>query len=301
MAELDMVRWKLPALALGVVLLLAGCATPATTPHTGLITVVASTNVYGSIADVIGGTRVKVTSLITDSSTDPHDFQGSARTQLSLSRADVVIENGGGYDPFVDTLLAAANNPGAKLLNVTTISGKTVTADFNEHLWYDLNTMELLVAHLVATYAAIDPDHASYFESNAQPYIGHLASLSGWLAGIGQHFGHVGVIITEPLPGYLVEEAGLTVISPPEFSRAIEAGRDVSPDVLKSTLELVTSKTAGLVIYNTQTAGPQTDQVLTAAQDAGVPVLPVAETLPPGGEYLRWMDSTVSALRQALT
>jgi len=296
-----MVRWKLPALALGVVLVLTGCSTPAATPHTGLITVVASTNVYGSIASVIGGTRVNVTSLITDSSTDPHNFQGSARTQLSLSRADVVIENGGGYDPFVDTLLAGANNPGVKLLNVTTISGKTVTPDFNEHLWFDLNTMELLVAHLVSTYAALDPDHASYFESNAQPYIGHLASLSGWLAGIGQHFGHLGVVMTEPLPGYLIDEAGLTVISPPEFSQAIEAGTDVPPAVLKTTLQLITSKTAALVIYNTQTSGPQTDAVLAAAHDAGVPVLPVAEILPPGGEYLHWMDSTVNALRLALT
>jgi len=296
-----MLLLKLPALAVAALLLLTGCAKSAPAPHSGLINVVASTNVYGSIANSIGGTRVNVSSLITDSATDPHDFQASARAQLSLSRADVVIENGGGYDPFVDTLLAGANNPGAKVLNVTTISGKTVTPDFNEHLWYHLDTMELLVAHLVATYAALDPDHASYFEANAQPYVGHLASLSGWLAGIGQHFGNLGVVMTEPLPGYLVEAAGLNDLTPVEFRRAIEAGTDVSPDVLNRTLELVTTKRVALVIYNTQTGGSQTDQVLAAAHDSGVPVLPVSETLPAGAEYLRWMDSTVSALRLALT
>jgi zinc/manganese transport system substrate-binding protein len=296
-----MLSVKVSAVAVAALLLLTGCAKSVPAPHSGLIEVVASTNVYGSIASSIGGTRVNVTSLITDSTTDPHDFQGSARAQLSLSRADVVVENGGGYDPFIDTLLAGADNPDAKVLNVTTISGNAVTPDFNEHLWYQLDTMELLVAHLVATYAAIEPDRASYFEANAQPYIGHLASLSGWLAGIGQHFGPLKVVMTEPVPGYLVEAAGLTDVTPAEFSRAIEAGTDVAPDALKRTIALVTTRSVALVIYNTQTAGPQTDQVLAAAQDSGVPVLPVSETLPAGGEYLRWMDSTVSALRLALT
>jgi zinc/manganese transport system substrate-binding protein len=297
---LVMLHVRLPALVVVTLLLLTGCATSTAKPRSGLIEVVASTNVYGNIASAIGGTRVNVTSLITDSIADPHDFQGTARTQLALSRADVVIENGGGYDPFVDTLLSGANNPGARVLNVTAISRKTQTPDFNEHLWYDVDTMQTLVAHLVATFAAIEPEQASYFEANAQPYIGRLASLSLWLGGVAQRYGNRGVVMTEPLPGYLVAAAGLTDITPAEFSRAIESGADVAPDVMARTLALLTTKRAALVLYNTQTWGPQTDQVLAAAEGAGVATLAVSETLPAGVDYVDWMESIVRGLQLAL-
>jgi len=295
-----MLHLRLPALAIAALLLLTGCAKAPVVPRSGLIQVVASTNVYGDIASAIGGSRVDVTSLITDSVADPHDFQGSARSQLLLSRADVVVENGGGYDPFVDTHLSGANNPRATVVNVTELSRKTVTPDFNEHLWYDIDTMKLLVAHLVATYAAIEPDQASYFEANAQPYIGRLASLSVWLEGIAQRYSNRAVIMTEPVPGYLVEAAGLTDITPAEFSRAVESGTDVAPEVMARTLALLTSKRAKLVLYNTQTWGRQTDQVLAAAEGAGIATLAVGETLPPGVDYLDWMAMTVSALQVAL-
>lgn len=60
----------------------------------------------------------------------------NARTQLELSKADVVIENGGGYDDFVDTMLKSTNNGAAKVLNVVDISGKTATGggELNEHV-----------------------------------------------------------------------------------------------------------------------------------------------------------------------
>src|ERR1700754_5216056 len=61
------------------------------------VSVVASTNVYGDIAKQIGGDKVKVTSIISDPSQDPHSYEANTQTQLELSKAKVVIENGGGY------------------------------------------------------------------------------------------------------------------------------------------------------------------------------------------------------------
>lgn len=92
-------------------LALAGCAgspaPAATTPggDDGTLQVVASTNVYGQIAEALGAGRVEVTSIISSLSQDPHAYEASAQDQLSVSRADVLIVNGGGYDSFMDALI----------------------------------------------------------------------------------------------------------------------------------------------------------------------------------------------------
>ncbi len=76
------------ALALGI----AGCGTPSPRPAADdVIQVVASTNVYGDIAQTVGGPDVEVTSVIDDPAQDPHVFEANARVQLALSRADIVI------------------------------------------------------------------------------------------------------------------------------------------------------------------------------------------------------------------
>ncbi|GAA2978894.1 zinc/manganese transport system substrate-binding protein [Microbacterium terrae] len=102
------------ALALGAAsaLVLTGCATATGTAaeDDGPISVVASTDVYGDIAATVGGDLVEVTSIISSAAQDPHSYEASARDQLTVSKADLIIENGGGYDPFIDALIDASGS-----------------------------------------------------------------------------------------------------------------------------------------------------------------------------------------------
>lgn len=290
---------KLLALAAVSGLLLAGCSASPVVPD-GRLSIVASTDVYGSIALAVGGNLVDVISLIDDPAQDPHSFEANARVQLELSKADIVIENGGGYDDFVDTMLASNAKSQLTVLNVTTISGKKVTADFNEHLWYDFPTVEALVTRLVTEFSAKAPAGTSTFENNAEIFVERLAGLEQREATLKQQFGGAGVAITEPVPNYLLEASGLNIVTPEAFSRAIEDGTDVAPQVLQQTLALFPDRKAAVLVYNEQTTGPQTEAVLTAAVDAGTPVVPVTETLPAGDNYLDWMAANLKALERAL-
>ena len=126
------------ALLAAAALLLTGCA--ATTPAADdTIRIVASTDVYGDLAQTIGGDTVTVTSLIAGAARDPHSFEASAQDQLAVNKADVVIENGGGYDPFVDTLLAASGST-ATVISVAELVN--LPEGTNEHLWYDFGAMD---------------------------------------------------------------------------------------------------------------------------------------------------------------
>ena len=274
----------------------AGASTPST------IAVVASTNVWGDIAATIGGDAVSVTSIISDPSQDPHDYEASPKNQLALSKAAVVIENGGGYDDFVDTMLAAAHNSSATVLNAVTLSGKTAPAggDLNEHVWYDFPTVEKVVDGIEAAYAAIDPGDAATFRTNASGLTSQIDALAQQEAQLKGRYAGVGVAITEPVPLYMLEAIGLTNRTPDEFSHAIEEGTDVSATVLQETLALYTDHAVELLAYNEQTAGPETQAVLDAAQANGVPVVPVTETLPAGKTYVSWMQGNLDAIGAAL-
>jgi zinc/manganese transport system substrate-binding protein len=302
---------SITALAAATALALSGCASASTDAgatsepsNESGVRIVASTNVYGDIAEQIGGDRVSVTSIIDSPDKDPHEYEADARTQLALSKAQLVIENGGGYDDFVDTMLSAADNKIAPVLNASDISGyeqEPAEGEFNEHMWYDFPTVQKLSEELVGQLSAIDPEGAETYEKNAEEFEGQLAALEQQEQDIKASFDTAGAAITEPVPLYMLEAAGLVNKTPDAFSEAIEEGTDVPADVLKQTTDLFSSGEVKVLVYNEQTVGAQTELVLTAAEDAGVPVVPVTETLPEGADYISWMTTNLNALQGALS
>lgn len=284
-------------------LALAGCAAPTPQSGGGVVRVVASTNVYGDIAAAIGGDRVKVTSILDNPAQDPHSFEANAQVQLELSKAAIVIENGGGYDDWTDTLLAGANNPGAVVLNASDLSGydkAPAGGQFNEHVFYDFPTMSKLADAVAAAMTGADPAGKETFLANARKFEAGLATLQQREAAIKAAHSGTGVAITEPVPGYMLEASGLVDVTPAEFSEAVEAGTDVSPLVLARTLALFDDGTAKVLVYNAQTSGAETDQVIAQARKDGIPTVPVSETLPAGLDYLGWMSSNLDAIEAAL-
>nr|WP_246306560.1 zinc ABC transporter substrate-binding protein [Herbiconiux flava] len=286
---------------------MAGCSSGSSADTTADssdgISIVASTNVYGSIAEAVAGDAATVTSIIDSPDKDPHEYQADGQNQLSLSKAQIVIENGGGYDDFVDTMLSAAENSGATVLNVTDISGydtEPAEGEFNEHLWYDFPTMQKLVDQLVTELSALDEGSASVFSANGEELKQQLATLESGEADIASAHQGAGVAITEPVPLYLLDAAGLANRTPDEFSEAIEEDTDVPPLVLNETLALFDDKSIDVLVYNEQTGGPQTDAVLEAAEKNGIPAVPVTETLPDGVDYVEWMTANLKAVSDAL-
>lgn len=302
-----------PALLTAAALAMAGCGSSAGAvssdngPASGSssadagthkLTVVASTSAWGNIAEKVGGDRVTVRSLISDPSQDPHSFQPSTKDQLHLSRADVVIVNGGGYDDFVTKMIDSTNNESATVLNADTISGKTAPAggELNEHVWYDLPTARKVANKIVAAYAKIRPGASATFTKNADSFTAKVDKLQSEEKSIRQKGGGKPVAITEPVPLYMVQAAGLRNKTPDDFSEAIEEGHGASPRVLKETLDLFSGHDVAALIYNSQTAGRQTEKIKSAATKNSIPVVPVTETLPPNKSYIAWMHRNLKAI-----
>jgi zinc/manganese transport system substrate-binding protein len=270
------------------------------------VAVVASTDVWGDvvkqIAGTLAGSTVQITSIITDPDADPHSYEASTQNQLALSKADVVVENGGGYDDFVDTMLKSSGNPSATVLNAVSISGKTAPSggDLNEHVWYDFPTVQKVAARITSALASAAPTQAAAFRANERAFDLKLAAMEGTEKAIKRADEGEGAAITEPVPLYMLEACGLDNKTPSEFSEAIENGTDVSPAVLKETEDLFHDHAVKLLAYNEQTSGPETEAVLKAAKTNSIAVVPVTETLPSGKNYLTWMQGNLAAIRSAL-
>ncbi|MER7775818.1 zinc ABC transporter substrate-binding protein [Streptomyces sp. NPDC096191] len=305
--------WLLVPLTTGVCLTcLAGCSGGTGASGSGTdaaqrpvaasaIPVVASTNVYGDIVEQVGAGKVEVTSIISDPDQDPHSYEADTQNQLALTKAEVVVENGGGYDDFIDRMLKSSDSS-AEVINAVEVSGKTAPAggELNEHVWYDFPTTAKLADRIAEALGKVDPSNAATFTKNADDFKAKLKPLQEKEAEIKSDHDGESVAITEPVPLYMTEASGLRNATPEEFSEAIEEGDDVPPRTMQETLALFSDKKVEALVYNEQTSGPQTVQVEQAAKSAGIPVVPVTETLPEGMDYVGWMTANLDALSGAL-
>lgn len=294
-------RLATATVALVAIAACAACGSSSGSSGDGDISVVTSTDVYGDIVSTIAGSAAQVTSIISDPAQDPHSYEADAKTQLALKKADLVIENGGGYDDFVDTMLNSAGGD-ATVLNVVDISGRDPGGDggFNEHVWYDLPTMTKLVERVVSELSRLDATEAATFQANGDALKKDIADLEAEAAAIASTSDGAGVAITEPVPLYLLEACGLQNKTPAAFSEAVEEGSDVSPRDLQQMLSILADGSVRILAYNEQTSGPETQQVIDAAERANIAVIAVRETLPAGEHYVAWMADYLTQIQDAL-
>jgi zinc/manganese transport system substrate-binding protein len=320
-------RHALPALVVAATagLALTGCATP--TPTAEGLSVVASTNVYGDIAAAIAGDAATVTSIIDSPTIDPHSYEANAQDQLAIANADLVIGNGGGYDPFVDVLVEGSGTD-AVVLSAVVVTGLLEEGEdahsdeeeahsdeeeahgdddghghvegTNEHVWYDIHLMGDVAAAIASALSELDAENADTFAQNLATFDEGLEELEAQLEASAEALGGGVVATTEPVPAYLLAELGFDDETPEEFTEAIEEGADVPPLALQQVLDLIASGEVRLLAYNEQTASPETERVRTAAEEAGVPVVSFVETLPDGEDYVSWMRTNIEAVVAAL-
>lgn len=326
-------RTRLATAALLVpALALAGCAPADPAADDATLAIVASTSVYGDIVSTIAGDAAEVTAIISDIAQDPHDYEATTRDALALSRADLVVMNGGGYDSFMTTLLDAQTGDPV-VVDAVAISGLLGDSHgdehadhddhgdehadhddhadhdhgdhdhgaVNEHVWYELHVMIDLVEHLAHELSELDAANAALFERNADALVAELGALDARVHALADTHDGLEVAVTEPVPLYLLELAGLHDATPVEFTRAIESGADAPALVVQEVVDLVSGGGVVFLAYNEQTVGPQTERVLEAAQASALPVLSFSELLPEGMTYLEWMTANVDAIEAALS
>ena len=306
-------------LAISAALVLAGCAPtqpvtqPTEEPFTG-ITIVASTNVWGDVAKSIGGDLVQVVSIIDNFAQDPHSYEASARDQLAVNDADVIVANGGGYDSFIDALAESAGKETVVYAYLTDELAKQDEAakeddghnhnhdhsGGNEHVWYDFHVVEDFASRLAGQLAALDSENSTQYNDNLVEFLNGIAILEDRVAEHSLKFDGSSVVSSEPVADYLLAEFGLENITPASFSQAIEEELDVTPKDLLAIQNLFKAKKVDLFVVNVQTGSVQIESLKELATANGILIVEMSELLPAGISYFEWMENNIANLESGL-
>jgi len=262
------------------------------------VKIVAAENFYGSIAEQIGGDQVGVTSILSDPNVDPHEYESNVDDAKAIAEADLIIENSGGYDDWMDKLLSAS--PSAKRVLLKGFDIAVAKLPDNEHIWYDVDNAQAVAHALVDNLARIDPTGATVFKKNLQAFDQSLVAIRRKLAELKKKYNGTPVGLTETIFLYQSGPLGLKMLTPFEFQKSIAEGNDPPAEVAMEAESQVKGKKIKVLIYNEQTVTPITTKLQDEAKAAGIPILPVTETMPSAVNYQNWMLNQLTALDRAL-
>ncbi|WP_190816626.1 metal ABC transporter solute-binding protein, Zn/Mn family [Saccharopolyspora pogona] len=273
-----------------------------------------STNVWGSVVQEIGGDAVDVRPLISNPVVNPHTYESVPEDAAKIAEADLLVFNGGGYDEFVEKILAAA--PRAKpTVEASALAdesqqhgpqpqaveghGHSHDHSVNEHFWYDFHAVDAVADRIAADLGELQPVRAQEFVANAQRFRAGVRRLADQARQIAAARSGAEVVATEPVAFYLIEESGLSDVTPDSFVDAVEAGNDPPAAAVAEIQDALDARRASALVFNPQTEDPVTAQLRVHAEQLGIPVVSMTETLPAGQGYLQWMGAQIDALRRA--
>ncbi|WP_125712369.1 metal ABC transporter solute-binding protein [Companilactobacillus kedongensis] len=289
-------------LTLSVALLsifLASCSAKTTTHHNGKINIVTTTDFYGEVAKAVVGNKGNVTSIINNPAIDPHDYEPTTEIAKKVSRADITVANGIGYDSWMNKL--SSDSSDAVFIRVGENIMHKKSGD-NPHLWYNPKTMPKYANYLAAELAKKQPKNKKYFKNNAKKYIASLKPVRGELTKLkktAKNTKNKDVYVSEPVFDYSIRAMGFT-IGDKNFEKAIENGTDPSPKVVKDMRDGLHDKRISFLVYNEQAESKTVNNLVQLAHKNDIPVLKVTETLPADKTYKEWMLSQYKQLNKIL-
>ncbi len=289
-------------LSLSVVALASACSSASGATHApaGVIVAVGAENEYANVISQVGGKYVQASAIMSNPNTDPHTFEASPSVARTVNEAQLMVQNGVGYDEFMTTIEKAAPNSARKVIVVQDLLGLSGSTP-NPHLWYKPGTMSAVASAVAADLAAIQPAHASYFKANTARFIESLTTWDRAIAAFKAAYPGTPVATTEPVADYLLQAAGADNLTPWSFQASIMNGTDPSAQDVAVERSLFTQHKVRVFLYNQQVTDTLTESFIALARASGIPVVGVYETMPvPGYDYQSWMLAEVQDLRKAV-
>lgn len=261
------------------------------------IHIIAAENVYGDIAQQIGGRYVSISSVLNSPSQDPHLFSMKPSIAKQAAEADIIIYNGADYDPWVKSLLAIQGQKRRSVINVAQLMG--IRSGSNPHLWYLPETMPRFAEQLTSQLQQLNPAHQDYFGSRLKQFKQNYQIILDKIATLKNRFQHTPVIATESIFNYMADSIGL-VMHGKAFQISIM--NDVPPSIsqIKQFESDLRQHTVRVLIYNKQVMNPMTNRMIAIASEEKIPVVGVSEMIPPDTTFVEWMINQLNELEKAL-
>lgn len=291
-----MTRTSLIALSALTALTIAACGSQGDSARSAKV--VATTNVWGSIATAVAGGHADVKAILTNDAADPHSFEASPADAAAIADATLVVINGGGYDHWADDVLK--NHKNVTTVDAYSLLPHSAAGEANEHVFYNMAVAKAVATKIADDLAGSDPAHADAYRANAAEFGKKTDEIAATEHAIGQKHPGSAVVSTEPVAHYLLSASGVIDRTPHGFAAAAEEGHDPAPADVAAVLDLINGHQVDALVVNKQTETAVTKQLQDAARKAALPIVEVTETLPAGQDFLTWQRQTAEALAHQL-
>ncbi|MGD9621798.1 MAG: metal ABC transporter solute-binding protein, Zn/Mn family [Mycolicibacterium sp.] len=281
------------------------------------VDVVVSVDQWGDIVSQLGGSCAKVTTVLASSSVDPHDYEPSPSDAALFEGAQLVVINGGHYDEWA-AKLAASSAPDAPVINAFELSGSEPSGgdagheheegadhdhadEGNPHVWYKPSAVSSVAKSVTSELGKLAPSATDYFAERHAAFESVMKPYYDTIADIKSHASGKSFAATESVFDYMGEAVGLQNRTPEGYQLSSANETEPTPADLDAFLRLLAQRGVDVLIYNTQTEGSVPEQIRSAAQNAGVPVVEVTETVPPDTDsFQNWQIRQLDSLAKAL-
>ncbi|MCV7283616.1 zinc ABC transporter substrate-binding protein [Mycolicibacterium flavescens] len=294
---------------------LAGCsddgdrAAPQGACPVAPVDVVVSVDQWGDLVERLGGDCAQVTTVIASSSVDPHDYEPTPADAATFEGAQLVVLNGGHYDEWAAKLAAGAA-PDAPVVEALAADhdhdhehdhDHDHGAGANPHAWYDPAAVTAVADAVRDRLSALAPEAAGYFAERRRGLATALTPYDERIESIRAGASRKTYAATETVFDDMAAALGLTNRTPAGYQVASANESEPSPADLDAFLRLLEDRGVDVLIYNVQTEGSVPQQIRAAAEQAGVPVVEVTETVPPDTDsFVTWQVDQLTALAEAL-
>lgn len=285
-------------LSISLLGLFTACNSSSLAQSSGKMNVVAAENFYGDIAKQVGGEHVNVSSVLSDPNVDPHEYESSVENGKAVATAQLVIQNGGGYDEWMKKLLDASPNDNRSVVTAFDIAPQKLPD--NEHVWYSPQNVKVIASSIATVLKKQDAAHAADYDANLKKFDDSLQALEQKISKIKSKYAGTPVGLTETIFLYQTGPMGLDVKTPGELQKAIAEGNDPPANTVAIANNQITHGEIKVLIYNEQTNTPITSKLQRDAQSKNIPIVPVTETMPQGKTYQSWQLDQMNSLEQAL-
>ena len=180
------------------------------------IEVVASVNQWGSLAEQIGGVHVKVTSVLSSTDVNAHDFEPKTDDIDKLQQAQVVVSNGAGYDTW------ATKNLSKTMVSVSAAQMVGAVEGDNPHLWFSSDARNAMAKELADTYSRIMPAQKKYFNNKLTAWNRREKKIEKDMKAFSDSHKNVSYAATEPVAYYLLSDMGFTDNTPEGVSAIVQ-------------------------------------------------------------------------------
>ena len=278
-------------------------------PNDSKVNVTTSIIPLTDLAKRIGGDKAVVTSIIPPGA-NPHTFEPSPSQLANLSKSDIFIFIGLGFEFWKDKFLNSASNPSIELVELS--DGMNILNDASEHslhehshethghshesgnphIWLSPRRVLEFLPKMESAFCKAKPQNSTLYKENASKLRDDLLKLDEECKGLTKDLKNKKFLSQHAAWAYFAEDYGF------EQSGIIEEfpGKEPSPAHLKKIIDIAKA-TNTKVIFTDKQFSPKAAEVV--AEDGNLKVV----VLDPVGNqdisYIELMKQNIAKIKQA--